>query len=280
MTTALEAMLPGDSGAMPAAPEKPSTPAPQEAEVKTTEQPAPQGGEPADDSIDVELGEGQRQRMVPKQALDEARGKVKRYTEQVASFEQQLKESNDAWERRLTTVLERFAPQQQQPAEPPKAPDWFENPDEALTHRLTQTVNPHFEQINRALMANSRLVAEARFQAEPGLVDEAEKAFITAMESRRLDPADYHNVVNSPNRYAAAVQWHKRQKAAAEIGDDPAAYRERLRAELLAELQQQPGGGAPQAPVMPSNLAGARNVGTRAGPKWAGPQPITSIFKE
>jgi C4-dicarboxylate-specific signal transduction histidine kinase len=54
------------------------------------------------------------------------------------------------------------------------------------------------------------------------------------MQSQKLDPADYQKVVSSPNRYAAAVQWHKRQQAQAEIGDDPAAFRAKLEAEILA----------------------------------------------
>ena len=48
--------------------------------------------------------------------------------------------------------------------------------------------------------------------------------------------------------------------------------------------QQQQGGGGHQqqrrAPVMPSNLAGARNVGRRFGPAWAGPPSMDEIFGE
>jgi hypothetical protein len=113
-------------------------------------------------------------------------------------------------------------------------------------------------------------------------VKEAEEAFVQAVQSRTLEVADYHKVVNSPNRYAAAVEWHKRQTALKEIGDDPASYKERLKAELLAELQQgQPpaNNAAAAVPVMPSNLATARNVGSRSGPAWGGPTPLNDIFK-
>jgi hypothetical protein len=120
------------------------------------------------------------------------------------------------------------------------------------------------------------------------------------MQSRELDPADYQKVVNSPNRYAAAVQWHQRQLAQAEIGDDPAAYKARVEAEFLekygidpaaykakveAEFLEKygirPGEQAAPAvkPVMPSNLTGARNVGSRSGPQWAGPPTLADIFK-
>ena len=88
-------------------------------------------------------------------------------------------------------------------------------------------------------------------------------------------------MVNSPNRYAAAVQWHKRQQVAAEIGDDPVAFREKVKAELLAELQQKTETEQPAqpAPVMPSNLATNRNVGARSGPAWGGPPTLGDIFK-
>ena len=61
-----------------------------------------------------------------------------------------------------------------------------------------------------------------------------------------------------------------------------AAYRERVRAELLAELGTQQATAEPATTVpavMPSNLAGARNVGSRSsGPAYAGPTPLSDIF--
>ena len=213
------------------------------------------------------------QTMVPHAALHAEKQKIKRYTEQIASFEQKLNETNQAWERRLNKMLEAInKPQQQAPAPPP---DFFENPQAATMH----AVSPHLERMENVLMANAKLVATIKYDDKQ--VDEAERAFIRAYEAQTLDPADYQKVVNSPNRYAAAVQWHKRQQVAAEIGDDPVAFREKVKAELLAELQKNGDQPAqdPPAPVMPSNLATARNVGARAGPAWSGPKPLGDIFK-
>lgn len=220
-------------------------------------------------------GDG-RQRMVPQQALHAEKQKVKRYTEQVSDFQRQLSETNAAWERRMAQLVEAVKPKQ----EAAPAPDFFEDPAAATQHQLRQTVSPQFEQINQQLLAIARDNAETRYT--PETVNEAEQAFISAMQGQKLDPADYQKVVGSPNRYAAAVQWFKRQQAQAEIGDDPTAYKAKLEAELrekiTAELQ---GDGQVQQrqPVMPSNLAGARNVGVRSGPAWAGPTPMTDIFK-
>jgi hypothetical protein len=101
------------------------------------------------------------------------------------------------------------------------------------------------------------------------------------------NPALYHQVMNSPSQGEAIVEWFKREQTMREIGTDPASFRERLRAEILAEIQ---GTGqsqaAPQAfshaampsAAMPSNLADARNAGVRHGPAWAGPPPLRDIF--
>jgi hypothetical protein len=236
-------------------------------------------GESQQEQPEAEGNEGDSggQRMVPQQALHAEKQKVKRYTEQVSDFQRQLSETNAAWERRMAQLVEAVKPKQ----EAAPQPDWFENPEAATQNAVRSSVSPQFEQINQQLLAIARDNAETRFT--PETVNEAEQAFISAYQSQKLDPADYQKVVSSPNRYAAAVQWFKRQQAQAEIGDDPAAFRAKVEAEILAkhgitpgEPQAAPAGRA--APVMPSNLAGARNVGARSGPVWSGPSSIDDIF--
>jgi hypothetical protein len=220
--------------------------------------------------------EQQGQRMVPQQALHAEKQKLKRYTEQVSDFQRQLSETNAAWERRMAQLVEAVKPKQ----EAAPRPDFFENPEAATQHTVQQSVSPQFEQINQQLLAIARDNAETRFT--PETVNEAEQAFISAMQSQKLDPADYQKVVSSPNRYAAAVQWFKREQAKAEIGDDVTAFRAKVEAEILAKHGITPGEQQPaqqqRAQVMPSNLAGARNVGARSGPAWSGPSSIDDIF--
>lgn len=221
-------------------------------------------------------GEGETgQRTVPHEALHAEKQKVKRYTEEVAAFRQ----SNEALQRQVTELLQRVPIPKQEPA---ARPDFFENPEAATQHAVQQSVSPQFEQINQQLLAIARDNAETRFT--PEVVNTAEQEFIKALQSKTLDPADYQKVVSSPNRYAAAVQWHKRQLASAEIGDDPAAFRAKLEAEILAKHGLTADGAAAEVPaqtktpVMPSNLAGARNVGSRSGPAWSGPPSLQDIF--
>lgn len=239
---------------------------------------ATRGGDDLDaHAADADAGgtHGDGPHMVPHQALHAERQKVRRYTEEVADFRKALAETNASWERRMGALVDALSPRQG----PPPPPDFFDNPEAATRHSVVQTVSPEFERINQTLHAFARDQAIGRF--EEGKVNDAEQAFLGALRAGQLDPADYRRVVGSANRYAEAVRWHERQTARAEIGDDPAAYRSRLEAELreqiLAELGS--GGGAQRfAQFAPSNLAGARNVGARGGPAWSGPASLNDIF--
>jgi hypothetical protein len=218
--------------------------------------------------------EQQGQKMVPHEALHAEKQKTKRYTEEVSSLRQEIADRDAAWERRIAALMEAQKPK----PEPQQKPDWFENPDAAAQHTMQQTVNPRFDAVNRVLMENAKLVAGLKYGDDK--IEAADKAFMEAVQSGKIDPAEYQMVTGAPNIFTAAVQWHQRKIAQAEIGDDPAAFRAKVEAEILAKHgltnpgQQQ----ATPAPVMPSNIAGARNVGSRTGPAWSGPPSLEDIF--
>jgi hypothetical protein len=204
---------------------------------------------------------------------------TKRYTEQVADFDKRLAETNAAWDRRFTQLLETVKPK----AEPKAAPDWYVEPDAAFEHKFAQRAAPEFERINGAMLHNSRLIASQLHTEE--VVTAADNAFSQAVVNRTIDPADYQRVLGSPNIYDAVAKWHKSKLAQEEIGPDPVAYKAKLEAEIRAKLEAELGqpetvtNGAARPAVMPSNLATARNVGARSGPAWAGPTPLANIFK-
>jgi hypothetical protein len=227
------------------------------------------------DATGEESGDG-KQRLVPHEALHAEKQKTKRYTEEVSSLRQEIADRDSAWERRIAALMEAQKPK----PEPQQKPDWFENPDAATQHAVQQSVDPHFQRINQTLLANAQLVAGMKYGDDK--VAEADQAFMQAVQSGKIDPADYQKVTTAPNIFAAAVQWHQREQAKAEIGDDITAYRAKLEAELrekiTAELQQGNGQQAHPAAVMPSNIAGARNVGSRSGPAWSGPPSLQDIF--
>lgn len=219
-------------------------------------------------AIEAEPGEthDEPNGRVPIGKIKEAeREKVaKRYTEQVADFERKFEEQNRSWEQRFTQILQAVSPQPQpKQAEVDPVDAFFTDPRAAVRGE----VQPLIEQFQQQMQAQAQLVATSVHGADK--VQSAEQAFLAAVQSQQLDPADYNRVVNSPNRWDAAVQWHKRQSALSEIGDDPSAYRERIRAETIAEIQKTgrlpdlaPSATNPAA--MPSNFADARSAGSRA----------------
>ncbi len=141
-------------------------------------------------------------RMVPHQALHAERQKVRRYTEEVADFRKALAETNAAFERRMAQLVEAIVPRQG----PPPPPDFFDNPEAATRHEVVQTVSPEFDRINQTLHSFARDQAIGRF--DEGKVNDAEQAFLGALRTGQLDPADYGRVVGSANRYAEAVAWY------------------------------------------------------------------------
>lgn len=244
-------------------------PAPGEVEQPQVIDPAQAGGVTEGNETETHEGDG-GQKMVPHEALHAEKQKVKRYTEQVASFEKSLADREAAWERRFEQLIGTMKPQQ---AEPPKAPDFWEDPSAAINSALT----PVQQQMQQQREQFSRVMAEEKYGAET--VQQAFQTLKSELQTNPAAQAQYQAIMQSAHPYGALVDWHKKRAVAAEIGDDPAAYREKLKAEILAEMQGGTAQGASASTtVMPSNLAGARNVGTRSGPAWSGPQSLNDIF--
>lgn len=270
MSTDLENILSGQGASAPA-PE-----ARTEAQPETeTEQ--PQGG--ADPSSESEPQPDERGN-VPVAALQAEREKgKKRYTEAVESFEKKLAEQAQQFDAKFNQLIAQLAPKPAQP-EAEQAPDIWTDPDAYLQRGVQQAVNPVMNQ----LKAMQRGMADLQFRDQPGLVDQAVQAFDTALQAGQMPKPLYEQVMSSPNPFLAAVQWYQHTQTMAEIGSDPAAYKQKLRDELKAELmaelqqgQQQPGAARPTT-VMPGNFATGRNVGARSGPAWSGPSPLDDIL--
>lgn len=258
-TNSLDTILAGKSGEVKEV--KPEVKV--EAEAPAEQQPQPEA---------EQLGEqGDHQKMVPHEALHAEKQKVKRYTEQVASFEQTLRDRDASWERRFNQLLERITPQNQQQPQPV---DWFQDPDAALRQGLSQAVTPLEQKFSTLETQIVRLSAIQQHGAEKVLAFENYVKEALA----RQDPemvALSAQMRASQDPMSVGLEWFEKRTF------DPAAEREKIKAELLKELNVQPQQQqqTPPPAVMPSNLAGARNVGTRSGPQWAGPPPLQDIFK-
>ena len=104
-----------------------------------------------------------------------------------------------------------------------------------------------------------------------------------------LSPQQQHDLNarygQTADPYGGLIAEYKKSTLLSEIGNDADAYKEKIKAELLAEIQ-----GGQTVPVQPNSqqatpefapsIAGKRSVGARGGPKWAGPTPLGNIFPD
>lgn len=143
--------------------------------------------------------------------------------------------------------------QQQGRAEQPKIPDPIDDP-QGYTAYLDNQVQRYV--LNERLNTSEAI---ARDKAGDEAVDAAIEAFQTAAAS---NPSLAHQFIQSRNPYGDLLSWHRKQQAMAEVGEDPDAFRERIRQEVLAELQGQqpaPVQAKPKATPPPSLAKGGTN---------------------
>jgi hypothetical protein len=227
-------------------------------------------------------------RLVPQKALHAERLKSKRYTEEVVDLRRQIADLTSA------VLTQRSPPPQPQPQPEPQKPpefDW-DNPVGTVDQRIQTQVEQRIGQERAAIAAEFQRQRE-ELQSNIAMSRYGEEvvkgAYVALAEARDTDPQwldDYRRIMRSPNQYEAMVAWHKERTFKAEVGNDPEAYKARIRAEYLEELRHgkptledgQQDSARPTGTVMPSNLSGARSVGSRNGPAWQGPTSIKDIF--
>ena len=112
------------------------------------------------------------------------------------------------------------------------------------------------------------------------LGDEVVDAAFEAFKPNLGTPV-HDQIMTARNPYKAMVDWHKQQQVISEIGDDPAAYRARLEAEIRAEVEAQAAVKQVKEGVKPPpSLATQSNLGVRAGPAWSGPASLKELIGE
>ena len=134
--------------------------------------------------------------------------------------------------------------QQTQPQTP--QPDIFEDPD-----GFVQQVQ---SQVNQAAQGSQLSVSRLMAVKEHG--QDIVEAAINAAGNANLD----QHFAEQLDPIGEAVAWHKNQQFAQEIGNDPQAYQENLKAQLmqqaredvLAEMKQGANGGVKAADIPPS----------------------------
>lgn len=155
---------------------------------------------------------------------------------------------------------------QQQP--PPKPVDLYEDPDRFRSGILSEA-----QQIalNERLNMSEMMIRDTK--------DDAEAVIAEFMAATQSNPALREQAMKQAHPYKYIYDEGKRMLAMKEIGD-PVAYKEKLRAELLAELgnQGKPAEEQPAPVQLPTSLANARSAAPRNATTWQGPTPINDIL--
>lgn len=129
------------------------------------------------------------------------------------------------------------------------------------------------------------LIVNERFNISEDLVrqthTDVDETVGLFMEAAKQNPALIAQMHAHRSPWKFAYDEGKRLKFASEIGNDPEAYRKKVRAEVEAELRgQTPASSQSQQPAaqpLPQSLAGARSAGAR-GTTFTGPTPMENIF--
>jgi hypothetical protein len=232
--------------------------------AKTEEQPEEPVTDPDEPEEQPETGK------VPQQALHSVRQR-----------EKETRQENEDLRRQLAQLQGQFSTfmQMQQkpqaPVEEAKPVDFWEDPDAFVKSQMT----PFQQEMQQQREYLSQELAVERHGREN--VEAAYQALASHIQADPNGQADYQRIMQHPLPYVELVNWHQRRQAFAEIGNDPAAYREKVRNELLAEMQaQQPTQQQPAPrPQMPNSFAAVRNQGSRATTTYQGPKPLSEITR-
>jgi hypothetical protein len=160
------------------------------------------------------------------------------------------------------------------------APDVFDDPQGYQKHMQAEVQN--VTTAARAEVQNATTAAKlemSRFMAEEKFGKEAVDAMVAYYNDYPEQTAAF---LKAPSPFHAGMAHFNSQRVAKEIGDDPTAFREKMKAELRAEIEadmvakQARDGAGKFAPSM------ANVTGTGGGPKttWSGPTPLTSLIGE
>lgn len=171
--------------------------------------------------------------------------------------------------QKLEAELEALKAQfQQQPKEPPPPPPSMWEDEQGWQQHLQQQFLQQADQLSR--INASEMAARAQ---NPDF----QEMFDLFNEMAVQNPSVVQQAMQDPHPWGKAYQIAKSHKSMQELGAvDVADLEAKLREKIMAEMQtaQVP----VQRPSVPPSLTGERNVGSRTGPAWAGPKPLTDLL--
>lgn len=173
------------------------------------------------------------------------------------------REKRQQLERELQAIKEQI---NSQPKEPPAPPPSIWEDDEAWQQ--------HFgSQIAQQASFNAKLDMSEMLarQSNPDF-DDIKAEFLRMAES---NPALAQQALADPHPWDKAYKIAKNARTMTELGaTDLDSLKAKIREELEAELRAQ----APAVPGLPPTLSTERNVGSRSGPAWTGPRPLSDLL--
>lgn len=134
------------------------------------------------------------------------------------------------------------------------ARELFENPEQVL-NEIKQDFG---QQIAQVRLTSDLEIASMR---HPEVFQDAFNAFMAQVGTGE-DARTYHRIMTAPSPGQEIVNWFQENTVLREVGNDPKSYKERLRAELMAEMGLAPlaPGQAPQAQPQQQETAPAARL--------------------
>jgi phytoene dehydrogenase-like protein len=252
-----------------------------EPETQTTAQPAPEpvvadapvvsGDDAAPPAANVD------EKLVPLSAVEAERKGRKDWKEKALRTEGEnalLKRQLEEFQRapRPTASAQ---PPQGQGLPVPELPDPYLDPE---GYRAAVVETARIERLNDRWLDQEESAKE-KFGEEA-----VEAAFAALSEAAKSDPSLAVKVRGARNPWVEIVNWHKKQQAQAEIGDDPTAFREKLEKEIREKIAAEsgqppaPNQSAAPAPRIPQSLASTPSVAGRSSVPFTGPDKLGDIF--
>lgn len=212
--------------------------------------------EPIEPSPDVEQPEPLNGELIPRGAVIAERKKLQA---RIAQIEQEAQSREQQYQQQLRQL--------QQPQQPQETPDIFEDPEGAIAARLSPM--QQMMESNRLDFSEDRARDKYGDQIVDQAFEAAQRAGIAGQFASRRHP------------YGDLVQWFQREQTLSEVGTDPKAYREKLAAEIRAEVLKELKAGTAQGaqpPRFPTSLADQTNAGGQQGATLTADAIMNDVF--
>lgn len=200
--------------------------------------------------------ENEEKGPVPYQALKAEREKRKERDKRVAELEAELKKARPS------------AQQERPQVEPEPEKTFWEDPDAYIENRLSKS--------QRELQ--HRLLVEREDDMREKHAD-YDEVIEKVKEYGQSNPAVLQQILAAPNPAKAGYQFGKQLDELKQM-EDPAAYREKVRAEIRAELEKEMGEASADkarvAAAVPPDLSSTRSVGSKSSARE--PDPFKELF--